>query len=192
MRTPGSDAYAEDAGVSIYFEGEAARDGKTWHFAWPFRKSISYYRCGAPNDGGDFVGDLALASGESASVNIEVQAEALFRPGLDPAPLHFEPYARADANGDGEITLEELATVPLDDVKADGLYTKDEDSFEEVLAGEVPPDATGVGCLDDHNSIVSIETLSDFVYCKLVSRLARFQSTGSCLVLVGRGLRERG
>ena len=184
MRLPGSDAYATDAGVSVYIEGAAARGDKVWHFAWPFRKRIAYYHCKTGIDDGDLA---ELKSGEPTSIDIEIQAEALFRPGLDPGLLHFDPYARADADADGNITLAELATITLDDVKADGLFVEVDPPIDDVPIDDLPPGVSGAACVDDNDALVKIETLSDYVYCELVPRIARYRSTGSCVTLVGRG-----
>jgi hypothetical protein len=181
MRTPGSDHFVKDAGVAVYVRGQAERGDETKWFSWSFRKRIGYRSCWI-EEGGEKRAGIELASGVPASVNIEIQAEALFRPGLDPALHHFEPYARADADADGEITLDELATVSIDELAADGLYVP---SSVEPAAGEPGPDVE-IGCFDDERGPVKLSTLADYAYCTLVPRIARFQGNGACVNLVGR------
>jgi hypothetical protein len=123
---------------------------------------------------------IDLVSSGEASVNIEIQAEALFgghRPGL----LHFEPYAVADADGDGEITLDELWTVPLETVRASGLY--------RPIKG-LPGDGGEFPCMNDDGADVVVKTLGDYAYCALLMDVARFQGNGSCTTIVGRSRRD--
>jgi hypothetical protein len=182
MRTPGSDRLAKDAGVSVFVAGRAARGDEIKHFSWAFRKRVGYRACFV-EDGDEKISGLELTSGGSTGVNIEIQGEALFRPGLEPALLHFEPYARADADADGEITLDELSTISIEELVADGLYLPRMDEQPEPGAPE--PDAQ-FGCWDEERAPVKTQTLGDYAYCTLLPRIARFQGNGACTNLVGR------
>jgi hypothetical protein len=181
MRTPGSDHFVKNAGISVYVQGAAARGDETKRFAWAFRKRVGYRSCFV-QDGEQKVYGIDLPTADPVSVNIELEVEALFRPGLAPALLHFEPYARADADGDGEITINELATVTVEELTEDGLYQPGED---EPMAGEPEP-GVELGCWDDERQLVKVKTLADHAYCTLVPRMARFEGNGSCANLIGR------
>ncbi len=181
MRTPGSDQFVKDAGVSVFVQGSAVRGDETMRFAWPFRKRFGYRACFVQEGEKKHYG-LELSTADPTSVNIEIQVEALFRPGLVPALLHFEPYARADADADGEITIDELATVTVEELTEDGLYQPGED---EPMAGELEP-GVELGCWDDERELVRVKTLADHAYCTLVPRMARFKGNGSCANLIGR------
>jgi hypothetical protein len=103
MRAQGRDAFAQ-GGVVLYAAGTATRGGVVLHFGWLFRQMIDY-RCGV----------RVFSANSSETVDIRMQAAVLFQDGLDDAAaeLRFDAYAGADADGDGEILLEELQAVPL-------------------------------------------------------------------------------
>jgi hypothetical protein len=181
MRTPDSDLLVKDGGIAVYMQGEARRDDEIKRFSWAFRKRIGYHRCWV-EEGETKRNLIELESGVPTSVNIEIQAEALFRPGLDPALFHFEPYARSDVDADGEITLDELTIMSIDELTADGLYVP---SSVEPPEGEPEPDVE-IGCFDEERRPVKLSTLADYTYCSLVPRIARFKGNGDCVNVVGR------
>lgn len=109
LRTPGSDAQADDVGVSVHLEGSAARQGVTKTFSWSFRRFIDYNQCEPA---------LLLSANERTEVDILVSALALFRNARrEPeAPVRFEPFRAADdehGDADGSITLAELHASPV-------------------------------------------------------------------------------
>jgi hypothetical protein len=187
MRLPGSDRVSTDSGVSAYVEGTAVRGAVHEHFAWPFRKRIRYSGCEVPDDAGNLEAGLSLTSGGKAGVNLEVHAEALFQ---DPASASvlFEPFAQADANNDGEIDFDELWTVPIADVIAAGFEPpppSDELPPSQPVPGAPPPDPA-LSCYDADGNLITIATLGDYSYCKLLPNLVRYQGTGVCTTMAGR------
>lgn len=109
LRTPGSDPYLRERGISLHIAGTATRDGTSIRFAWSIRENLIYGvgRCG----------ELSFTSDATTMLDIHVGTAALYS---DPAVSggavgsHFEPFAAADSNADGELTLEELDAVPLE------------------------------------------------------------------------------
>jgi hypothetical protein len=153
LRTPGSDAHATDAGVSVRVQGSASRLGVQKSFDWSFRRFISYEDCALPDDA-EQGGGVSLSGNESSQVDILVRGEALFGGAArEPSvPARFEPFRAADdehGDGNGEITLDELQATPL------------------------PAGAMG-GPM--------IESLGDRIYLQLLPEIAKFRGTGSCQV----------
>jgi hypothetical protein len=151
LRTPGSDAHATDAGVSIRVQGLASKLGVQKSFDWSFRRFISYEDCTLPEDA-TLGGGVLLRGNESSQVDIVVRGDALFgNAAVEPAaPARFEPFRAADdehGDANGEITLDELQASPL------------------------PPGASA-GAM--------IQSLGDRVYLQMLPQLAKFQGTGTC------------
>jgi hypothetical protein len=180
MRTAGSDPVSMDGGISVYVEGVGMRGDVVKHFAWPFRKRVGYSDCYVMDEAsGSTQRGLDLTSGEKTSVNLEVHAEALF---LDPLFMaHFEPFARADANGDGEITLDELWTVPLESIADSGFKAPPNPPPPDPLDPTRKP-----GCFNADGIPIEIKTLGDYTYCELLPALVHFQGNGLCTTQVGR------
>lgn len=100
-----------DKGYSSYMEGTASKGGVSYTFKWGFTTSTSYSQCHEKTHGEGIV----IPSGGSATVEFTVHGDHLFYDDLqssDPS-LRFEAMAKADADADGEVTLEELAKVDL-------------------------------------------------------------------------------
>ena len=177
MRTPGSDPYSgtQPTGVSIYVKGSATKGSITKKFAWSFRpRRLEFRDCRAAP--GLPPMRLSLTSSESVTLDVQLHGEVLFQDRLDTAKakLRFAPFAAADdkyGNGDGEITLEELGKVSLDD------------------AGITPDDLTqnDAGVMSDGDAgIAAFKTFEDFVYLGLFPQLARLGPNGTCNSSVGR------
>ena len=107
MRTLGSDHYVEDRVIGFHVAGVAERSGTSIRFAWSFRDSIDYVDCGR----------LHFEGNASTTVDIRVRTGALFDDPDDTndPPSRFDPFASADANGDGTLMLDELETVTFPD-----------------------------------------------------------------------------
>jgi hypothetical protein len=165
MRTPGTDGYEADAGICLLVDGSAARAGQVRSFRWVFRSTFWYEECRV-EQGGQLVTGVSLSGGVAQSFDIRVEVERLLRDDVNEATaqLRFEPFAGADQDGDGEITLQELAGVKLQELRGAGAYGTELDGLEPL------PDAA------------PIETLSDYVYRLLLPTLPRFRGTGACRI----------
>ncbi len=167
MRTPGADPYAGFGGVSMYVRGHAQKGDTVKTFGWSFRQRVNYSECtSGPNVGG--VRGLALAEAGAATLDLEIHGEALFQDQLRVGKsfLRFDPIADADTrsgDGDGDVTLDELALVQLSKLATDG-------SYSASMGG---PD---VGL-----------TLRDYVYQGAYTDVVRFSGTGTCTVSSGHG-----
>jgi hypothetical protein len=191
MRMPASDRVAKNAGVAVWVSGNAVRGSEREHFSWPFRTGVRYERCGderglaamPPDDAGMDAGstasqDLVFRGGTTLRVDIQIEVEELFQDHGNPQVpgQHFEPYATADANGDGEISFDELWSVPFSTVREQGLY---------VPRGNEPDDASQFPCFDNHGDPYTVTTLGDYAYCVLLPRVARYQGGGPCALVTG-------
>lgn len=183
MRTPESDDYATDAGISLWVAGLAIGDnGVIKSFKWEFREYMGYRDCWI--SGGDKLhSTFALATNQRLTLNVEIQAEALFRDQLDPAVgmFRFQPFADADANGDGAVSLDELDAVKLSDLAPYYQYPSDP---------TVPLEDRPYYCADSDGNEVSVKTLADYAYCALAPSVARFQGDGGCKTNAGRRRRK--
>jgi hypothetical protein len=98
MREVASDAFVENAGIAVHVVGSATREETTTRFAWSFRQRLDYL-CDV----------VSFESGTKQTLEIALHGDALFQPRDDPgAKLGFDPFAAADQDDDGEITLAEL------------------------------------------------------------------------------------
>ncbi|EYF03658.1 hypothetical protein [Chondromyces apiculatus] len=174
MRTPGSDFFATDEDVSVEVTGSATRDGVTKRFDWQFRKSYEMTDCEA--EGGGFMTTVELTEAAESEMRLEVRGEELFRVADSPdADFHFQPLADADTvgNGDGTVTLEELAGA---DRIGEGVLGEGE-TPEEGTVGGVTEDPGG-GILPPTNPATN--TLVGLVYETLLPRVLRPMDALSC------------
>jgi hypothetical protein len=94
----------EDLGVALHLAGSATRGESSKSFAWSIRDNLIY----GPVDG---CGDTTFTTDTTTMLDIRVSTRALFS---DPTlsggvpGSHFDAFSAADADADGEITLEEL------------------------------------------------------------------------------------
>lgn len=173
LRTPGGDPYIPLGGVGIDLAATATRNGTTKRFHLMFRPRVRYGNCKLVPDAGPAVD---LASGVDEVFDIRIEAEAVLRDDVDAATasLRFEPFAAADADGDGNVTLDELRKVPISHLRDGGAFEAGTYDFDEdagvFVAGQPIP----------------IETFGDYVYEVLLPTLPRFRDIGTCTVGVGR------
>ncbi|MBI2395211.1 MAG: hypothetical protein HYV09_36915 [Deltaproteobacteria bacterium] len=156
MRTPGSDPFESNVGITFVVRGSAERAGVRKTFDWSFRNNrVSYDGCVI-----DGQKTFALSQNAPTTIDLQVHAEALFHDRLDPdeATVRFDPIAAAD-DGDGVVTLEELTEVPL----ADAAVTFDVDAETKDW-----------------------KTLGDFVYRGLFPRIVRPGDRGTCTMATTR------
>jgi hypothetical protein len=166
MRTPGSDHYTMDTGISVDVRGTATKGAVTKTFSWSFRpRRIGYTDC---VDTADLMATtsaqpLTLVQNGALIFDLRLHVETLFQDSLDysQAKLRFDPFANADDLGDknGDVTLDELAAVSLADI---GL------------------DATTLSMIEPNAS--TWMNLQDFVYLGLFPRVVRYGANGHCRV----------
>lgn len=161
MRTKATDKWEADARVNVWVVGAATKAGVTKRFEWVFRRGDRVSRC-ASAAGQGFVDEVTLQADGTHALRGVVRGEELFRSAIDPtAPLVFDPFAGADADGDGIVTLEELDGVMVDI--------------------EVPPALTDVGPGQGPGEPVEPpDTLADLLYEWQVRRLGTFAGAGDC------------
>jgi len=101
----------QDNGYSVFAEGVAENGDDTFTFAWGFDTSTEYSDC--HHD--DFGEGVVVPNGGVDIAEITIHGDHLFYDDLQSADtvLRFDAMAAADADDDGEITLEELALVDL-------------------------------------------------------------------------------
>lgn len=113
-----------DAGASVYVEGIVTKEAVTKSFAWTFTNSTLYDRCEGDKDGKVTEG-VVVTNGGTDDVQLTIHGDHFFYDDLqaDNAKLRFTALAKADANADNKLTLDELAAVRLTAVaKEDGAY----------------------------------------------------------------------
>jgi hypothetical protein len=149
-----------------YLRGVATRSNETKRFDWKFAGRISLAHCigGANTSETSFV---QLKAGDDFRSKISFHGEGLFREGIDDnAALRFDPLAGADANGDGDITLEEIAKLPAPVVEMDGGVAD---------AGPAEPSTT------------SLVGFAGFMATELLPRSAYFDGSPCKLLVQRRG-----
>lgn len=147
-------ALMEAGGYSVHVEGSASRAGESWQFSWGFDEDTTYTDCVQLVDGRQEPG-FSVAAGAETPLELTIHGDHFFYDDLasDDAVLRFHALASADEDGDGAITLSELAEVPLIDLPA-GTY--------------------GTGNFSD------VDDLRSFVRA-LVTTLGHFNGEGHCL-----------
>ncbi|MBN1608640.1 MAG: hypothetical protein JW940_18570 [Polyangiaceae bacterium] len=101
--------------ASVHVEGVATSpDGVNKSFSWSFSPATLFQSCHGEQDGKEVEGVL-VTNGGTQEVELTVHGDHFFYDDLqseEGAP-RFQAIADADANDDGEVTLEELDRVPL-------------------------------------------------------------------------------
>lgn len=108
------------AGYSLYVSGSASRADVSKGFAFGFTTATHYDHCRDAGDGSS--AGIVVLDGVEHERELTIQADHLFydripgAPGAAPPALRFDALAAADDAGDGDgwITLDELAAAPLD------------------------------------------------------------------------------
>jgi hypothetical protein len=95
-----------DEGLSLLVSGTARRGAAEKHFLWGFRTATAYSRCESA---------AAVDGAGPMPARITIHGDQLFRDDLSAqaADVAFEPIARADVDGDDDITEAELRAVDL-------------------------------------------------------------------------------
>ncbi|HEY8073983.1 MAG TPA: hypothetical protein VIF62_07735 [Labilithrix sp.] len=169
LRARAGDAYVPLGGVAVELTGTATRAGVTKHFTISFRPRIRYGGCGLVPDAG--VPAVDLESNVDLVYDIAIEAEAMLRTDVDAAaPLRFDPFAQADVDGDGIVTLDELRGVPIESVRDGGPFEAGTFDYDE-----------DAGVIRRGRPLV-IVSFGDYVYELLLPTLARFRDNGFCVV----------
>lgn len=115
-----------DHGYSIYVAGSAEKrdeNGDTIRktFRWGFTTATQYEGCRQAEESGQAVEGIVITNGGRDTSELTTHGDHFFYDRLMASPdpelptaLRFEAMAAADADGDGEITLEELDETPID------------------------------------------------------------------------------
>ncbi len=136
---------------SVYIEATASKAGShDVNIRWGFTPRVDFSTCHDPSE----QPGVAVPSGGSADAQVTVHGDHLFYDDLeDPdALIRFDAIAAADANGDHEVTLDELAQVQLTSLP-----------MMQYGTGPVP----------------NVRTLRDFV-TYLVATIGHFNGEGHC------------
>ncbi len=165
MRLQASDDYSAGGRATLLVQGRASRAGIDKTFSWFFRRDYKVTDC----EDGSAEGTVALVDfvgGSELSMDIEVRGDALFREvPNDDAPRTFDRFAAADMDGDGDITLEELAEIdaPIDRIV-------------EEFADEIAPEIIEQVTAPEFDNA----TLATLVYEILVPRVAWLAGSSLC------------
>jgi hypothetical protein len=150
-------------GITVDFAATATRGTETKRLHWQFRQRTSYTDCSPRGDNGGSL-SLVLESDENLDIRTTVRGTVLF---ADNAPatdsLRFDPMAIADTtlgNNDGDVTLEEVGRVTIENARQfGGLYKDPEGS--------------------------SSRTLVDYLYQVLFERIVEFPDHFGCKAIIG-------
>lgn len=110
---------------TVYARGVAKRGGETKRFEWRFSGFFFLNDCtSGPN--ATPTNAVHLSGGDDEHLELTFHGEELFRASTeDNAALRFDLLADADANSDGNITLEELGSVPAPAAETDAGVEED-------------------------------------------------------------------
>lgn len=109
-------------GWSIHLVSTAAKGAETKSISWGFSSSTTYKDCEGELDGVVVKGMLVRPNGTDTA-DIGMRGDVFFSDKLDgTGALAFDAIAAADADQNGDISLEELSAVALDSARAKGLY----------------------------------------------------------------------
>jgi len=111
-------------GFGVYVTGTLTKGAVTKSFKWGFTTNTLYDRCEGEVSGKKTAG-VVVTNGGTDTAEITIHGDHLFYDDLQSpeAKVRVGNIADADENGDGEVTLEELAAVKLVDISRDkGTY----------------------------------------------------------------------
>jgi uncharacterized protein YndB with AHSA1/START domain len=143
-----------DAGAAVHIEARADKAGVEKRMRWTFPAPTAYRDCKGDKDGKETEGVL-VTNGGTDSVELTIHGDHFFYDDLqaDNAVLRFDAIASADADANGEVTLEELAAVKLVDI---------------------PEGSYGTGSAGDINDLGAFVT-------SLARTLGHFRGEGECV-----------
>jgi hypothetical protein len=103
-------------GLSIWLEATATRGAETKTIKWGLASDITYTDCEGDRGGARVKGIVVPVDGTDTA-DIVMRGDVFFTDRLDGTGA-----IRFDADANGEVTLDELAAVPLDTARASGAY----------------------------------------------------------------------
>jgi len=121
-----------DGGYSVYVEGRGVKGSEQVGFSWGFATRTRYYECSEKSTGEGVV----VPGGGAATVELTIHGDHLLYDDLQSADpsLRFSAVAGADADKDGQVTLEELAKVDLTTLPADQYGTGGAGNINDLRA----------------------------------------------------------
>lgn len=101
-------------GYSVYVDGTATKGAVTKNYKWGFNHTTVYDRCEGEVSGKSTEG-VVVTNGGTDEPQLTIHGDHLYYDDLQSkdAVVRFDNIADADANMDGNVTLEELAAVKL-------------------------------------------------------------------------------
>lgn len=116
----------KNGGYSLYVAGSATKGITTKIFNWGFITATQYNDCTQAAESGSPIEGVVVTVGGTDTSELTTHGDHLYYDRLKASPdpaiqtsLRFDEKAAADANGDGEITLDELDAAPIDVTKYD-------------------------------------------------------------------------
>jgi hypothetical protein len=107
-------------GYSLYVSATATKGSAQKHFSWGFAIGTRYDECQSEQGGTEQSGVVVTNNG-SVVVELTTHGDHLYYDRLQASPdpavptsLRFDALAAADADDDGELSLDELSAAPLD------------------------------------------------------------------------------
>lgn len=126
MRTPESDDYVTDGGISIHLEATARKGSVEKRLSWSYRYRIDYTNIGT-RQGTEVKRGFELKEHDELQMDVPILGGALFWDQLSgEGQLRFDAIAAADQNNDGEVALHELEAVPLASIADSSRYADGE------------------------------------------------------------------
>lgn len=124
-----------DEGYHVYVEGTLSKDATSVTFKWGFGVPTLLDDCEGELDG-KLTEGAVVTEGGNDSIEFTIHGDHFFYDDLQAADavVRGEAIAAADANMDGEVTLEELAAVSLIDLPADQYGTGGVDGVNDLGA----------------------------------------------------------
>lgn len=113
-------AFMVNNGYAVYLEAHATSATGVKTFKWGFSLDTLYDRCRGEVSGKDLDG-VVVTNGGTDTVQLTIHGDHLFYDDLQSkdAKIRFQNIADADADGNGDVTLEELAKVELATIPAE-------------------------------------------------------------------------
>jgi hypothetical protein len=153
--TPADRDLMQASNLSVYVEGKLTKAAITKTFKWGFTTDTSYADCREPR-GATVLRGLVVPPNGNDTANVAMTGGGLFSDALTGAgTLHADAIASADANNDGDVTLDELHAVTLDAARAGG------GAYTEVTEGQIPD-------------------LGEFVSARVPALVTSFRAAGTC------------